>query len=180
MHPHDVRMKKYTARARVRGTLSEQISSAGKASIKLTRAHSGADLDSQESADFLGPVRNQTAEVLESMSRRWMATLQHHLPQTVANFGSGPMALAFLFALFLLLVGLCPSESASTAVYKCLPMKGTASEDISGQLNKSGFALKHDKIKRSSSAYGSLAKAMSSRIKRSLSGNLHGLESTRW
>jgi len=150
--------------------------SLGKSSetIKLTPTRTKESLGVQESAlNFLSPVERQRTEAPDSMIvKRW-----HQLLHIVAGLGSGRIALALAFAAFLLFVGLWPSESASLAV-KCLPSRGTASEGSAGQLKKSdsmhGLLPQHNKMKRSSSAYGSLA-SMSSKIRRSFSGNFNGL-----
>jgi len=156
--------------------------SSGKSSetIELTPTRSEADLGVQDSAvNFLSPVEKQRTEAPDSATvKHWWAIVWHHLIHVAVGLSSGRIALALAFAAFLLFVGLWPSESASVAV-KCLPSRGTASEGIAGQLKKSnsmhGLLPKHNKIKRSSSSYGSLA-AMSSKIRRSFSGNFSGLQ----
>jgi len=153
-------------------------------SVKLTPTHILADLGPQDSAlRFLSPMERQQTEAPASVigEQRW-AILWHQLSHVAAGLGSGRIVLALVFAAFLLFVGLWPSESANVA-FKCLPTRGTASEGIACQLKKSnsmhGLLPKHNKIQRSSSSYGSLA-AMSSKIRRSLSGNFGGLQSGHW
>jgi len=123
-------------------------------------------------------MEKQKTETPDStIVKQWWAIVWHQLSHVAAGLGSGRIALALAFVAFLLFVGLWPSESASVAV-KCLSCRGTASEGIAGQMKKSnsmhGLLPKHNKIKRSSSSYGSLA-AMSSKIRRSISGNFSGL-----
>jgi len=156
--------------------------SSGKSSetIKLTPTRTEESLGVQESAlNFLSPVDRQRKEAPDStIVRRWWTLVWHQLLHVAAVLGSGPIVLAFAFAAFLLFVGLWPSESTSMAV-RCMSSRGTASEGVAGQLKKSnsmhGLLPKHNKINRSSSSYGSLA-AMSSKIRKSFSGNFSGLQ----
>jgi len=107
-------------------------------------------------------------------TQRW-AVLWHHISQKALDQCSGRAALALMFVAFLVIVGLLPSETVSGQVRKCLPSKSAGSDGAAKQLKRSssmnGVSRKYERIKRSSSAYGFLAQAVTAWIKKNFSHN---------
>jgi len=169
---------------------------AGKESANVTVAQPTIDLGLQlSSVRIQKPTTNQTASAIPpkfgdtqrwtviwhhisqkaaGATQRW-AVLWHHISHKAVGQCSGRAALALMFVAFLVIVGLLPSETVSGQVRKCLPSKSAGSDGAAKQLKRSssmnGVSRKYERIKRSSSAYGFLAQAVTARIKKNFSHN---------